>query len=194
MSFRLDRPGDRRGFFRESIGQWLERAMASAENRVTVERYQRPPGALPEVAFLAACTRCGECVAACPPKVIRTVPTRGGLAAGTPYLELARDPCLACPDMPCAAVCPTDALTVPPDGWRGYRLAPVAFLPERCVTFRGTPCRVCADACPVGEQALVMDGDGHPVFRRDGCVGCGVCVRECISVPPSFELQRRERS
>jgi MauM/NapG family ferredoxin protein len=171
------------------VGRWIEKAVEAAEERVVQQRYTRPPGALPEVAFLAACSRCGECATACPPKVIRLAPSSAGLAAGTPYLDLERGPCIACPSMPCAAACPTDALTVPPHGWTGYRLAAIRFVPERCVTFRGQACRVCADACPVGETALAMDHLGHPVLKQEGCVGCGVCVRDCITVPPSFELR-----
>lgn len=183
--------GDRRSFFRNNLGQWIEKAIERTEDRVVTERYVRPPGALPEVGFLAACTRCGDCVAACPPQVIRTVSTKGGLAAGTPYLDVRRAPCIACPDMPCATVCPTDALTIPDAGWSGYRLGTVELVPERCVTFRGTPCQACADACPVGEKALVMDAAGHPVLKFEGCVGCGVCIRACISVPTSFQFHSR---
>jgi ferredoxin-type protein NapG/ferredoxin-type protein NapH len=186
---RDQRPGGRRDFLRDSVGQWIEKAIDNTEDRVVTERFLRPPGALPEMAFLAACTRCSECVTACPPKVIRTVPTKGGLAAGTPYLDIRRGPCIACEDMPCASVCPTEALTVPDRGWLGYRLGTIEFVPERCVTYRGTACQVCADACPVGERALVMDDAGHPVLRKEGCVGCGVCIKACISVPPSFEFR-----
>jgi ferredoxin-type protein NapG len=62
------------------------------------------------------------------------------------------------------------------------------LLTERCVTFQGTECGVCARACPVGSNALAMDGNGHPVLRAEGCVGCGVCVRACITHPPSLKL------
>jgi ferredoxin-type protein NapG/ferredoxin-type protein NapH len=189
---RDSRPGGRRDFFRDSIGQWLEKALESTEDRVVQQRYQRPPGALSEMAFLAACTRCGECVSACPPKVIQVAPTSGGLAAGTPFLDIRRSPCIACPTMPCVQVCPTEALTMPERGWDGYRLGTMEFLPERCVTFRGQVCRACADACPQGEKALVMDEAGHPVLRQESCVGCGVCIRACISVPPSFGFQPAE--
>lgn len=33
-------------------------------------RYLRPPGALAEPAFLDACTRCGDCIRACPAQCI----------------------------------------------------------------------------------------------------------------------------
>ena len=46
--------------------------------------------------------------------------------------------------------------------------------------------------CPVGEAALVIDEAGHPSLRREGCVGCGVCVRDCIAVPPAFTLHYAE--
>lgn len=183
---------DRRGLFQSLVGDWLERLVDETERRVVQERYLRPPGALPEVGFLAACTRCGECVTACPVTAIVTVPMRGGLAAGTPYLEPERQPCIACPDMPCVKACPTDALTAPAHGWQGYRLGKLEFHPERCITFRGTTCRACADACPVGVTALSIDESDHPVLRQEGCVGCGVCVRACVTHPSSFTLHFAE--
>jgi ferredoxin-type protein NapG len=183
---------DRRGLLRSAVGEWVERLMDQAERRVIQRRYMRPPGALPEVAFLTACTRCGACAPVCPPHAILTVPADGGVALGTPYIDPDRQPCIACPDMPCVRACPTGALTPPAAGWTGYRLGELEFLPERCVTFRGTECRACADACPVGAAALDMDEAGHPVLRREGCVGCGVCVRECITAPPSFTLRIAE--
>ena len=179
----------RRELLRSAVGDWLERLVAQTEERVIHRRYFRPPGALPEMGFLAACTRCGACIDACPPHAILRVPADGGLAAGTPYLEPASQSCIACPTMPCAAACPTAALTVPVHGWSGYRVGVLAFHPERCLTYQGTSCRVCAEACPVGESALGIDEAGHPVLRAEGCVGCGVCVRACVTTPSSFELE-----
>ncbi len=177
---------DRRELFRRTIGSWLEQLLERTEGRISPRRYLRPPGALPEVAFLAACTRCGDCLEACPAFAIRKAPADAGLAAGTPYLDLGLVACIACRDMPCAKACPSGALTLPPEGWAGYRLAAVELVPERCVTFAGTSCRACADACPVGPRALAMDDNGHPVLKAEGCVGCGCCVRACITAPPSF--------
>lgn len=185
-------PTDRRDFFRENIGRWFEQVLAKTEERLVQEHYLRPPGALPEVAFLAACTRCGQCSPPCPVHAIITVPPSGGLAAGTPYIDPHSQPCVVCADMPCARACPTGALTVPADGWDGYRLGVVQFIPERCVTYQGTPCRVCVDACPVGAAALVLDEASHPVLKREGCVGCGVCMRECITSPSSYQFRNAE--
>lgn len=183
---------DRRALFRGTLGKWLEDVVEKAERRVSPERHLRPPGALPEMAFLAACTRCGECISACPPFALRKVPASSGFGAGTPYIDPELQACTACETMPCVAACPTDALTLPPQGWAGYRLAALELVPERCVTFAGTPCRACADACPVGERALAIDADGHPVLKAEGCVGCGVCVRACITRPSSFLLHPLE--
>jgi MauM/NapG family ferredoxin protein len=184
------KPGDtnRRDMLRSAMGDWLERLMARTEERVVSRKYFRPPGALPEIGFLAACTRCGACADTCPPHAIVSVSTQGGLAAGTPYLDFETKACSACVTMPCAAACPTAALTVPPNGWSDYRLTEVEFYPERCLTFKGMACRLCVEACPVGEAALVIDEGGHPVLRRESCVGCGACASSCPTNPSSFEL------
>ena len=178
----------RRDLLRSALGDWLERLVAQTEQRVISRRYFRPPGALPEMGFLAACTRCGACIDACPPHALVKVPADGGLAAGTPYLDPSIEPCIACATMPCAAACPTPALTLPEQRWTGYRLGMLELHPERCLTFRGSSCRLCADACPVGSAALAVDAAGHPVLRWEGCVGCGVCVHVCPTTPSSFEL------
>ena len=68
----------------------------------------------------------------------------GGLAAGTPYLDPSIQPCTVCADMPCAAVCPSGALLVPRQGWDGYRLGELRLHAERCITFQGLACSVCA--------------------------------------------------
>ncbi|HEX5633941.1 MAG TPA: 4Fe-4S dicluster domain-containing protein [Gemmatimonadales bacterium] len=179
----------RRAALRSAFERLAEQVVQRTEERVIQKRYLRPPGALPEMAFLAACTRCGDCARACPVQAIVKVPPEGGLAAGTPFIDAAMQACVACPDMPCAAACPTDALTVPAAGWAGYRIGVLEFLPERCITYQNITCRACAEACPVGEAALVIDDAGHPVLRAEGCVGCGACLRACITSPPSFLLR-----
>lgn len=180
--------GSRRNLLRSAVDRWIGSVVEQSEQRVVAPRYLRPPGALPEVGFLAACTRCGDCITACPPHAIIKVSASDGPRAGTPYIDARTQPCVACPDMPCAQACPTDALNPPAGGWAGYRLGMLELVPERCITFSGLPCGVCARACPVGEAALTIDEAGHPVLRREGCIGCGVCVHACVTTPSSFKL------
>jgi ferredoxin-type protein NapG len=182
--------GDRRDFFRDAFIRLVRELGRRAEERVVQRRWFRPPGALtPEIAFLAACTRCGACVDACPAHAIRKAPANAGLAAGTPVLEPTIQACVVCDDIPCARACPTDALTLPPDGWNGVRLGVLTLDVDRCITFHGASCGVCARACPVGERALALDAGGRPVLRPEGCVGCGVCVTACVTAPSSLTLR-----
>ena len=185
--------GDRRGFFKQAFSGVFDHVARATEERIVQRRYVRPPGALAEISFLAACTRCGECAAACPPGAIKYAGPDGGLAAGTPFLEPDQVPCIACPDMPCAVSCPTDALIVPGGGWSGIHLGRLTFHPDRCITFQGQPCTVCAEACPVGTRALELDREGRPVLKLEGCVACGVCVRACPTMPSSFTFTPLER-
>lgn len=162
-----------------------------AEDRVAPKRWFRPPGAAPEVTFVSACTRCGDCIAVCPVHAIVKAPASAGLAAGTPCIDPSLQACVVCDDMPCAAACETGALVKPETGWDGIRMGVLELDPERCITFQGEgqSCGVCARACPVGEQALALDGRGRPVLKPEGCVGCGVCVTACVTLPSSLRLR-----
>jgi ferredoxin-type protein NapG len=180
--------GDRRKFFRSTLGRVVDEVTKRTERRVVPIRYFRPPGALEEVAFIAACTRCGDCVDVCPANAIVNAPPGAGLAAGTPVIDPAIQPCTVCSDMPCVEVCPTDALTAPEHLWEGYRMATLELVPERCIAFNNIECGVCARVCPVGEKAMGLDDRGRPIIRAEGCVGCGVCVRACVTTPSSLIL------
>jgi MauM/NapG family ferredoxin protein len=186
------RGSDRRGFFRDALGKLVREVTARTARRVAPRRYFRPPGAAPEIEFLALCTRCGDCLDVCPVHAIVNAPADAGLAAGTPLIEPGVQACVVCEDMPCARACETGALVVPRDGWARVRMGELTLDPARCITFLGVACGVCARACPVGERALAMDGAGHPVIRAEGCVGCGVCVTACITSPSSLALELGE--
>jgi MauM/NapG family ferredoxin protein len=179
---------DRRGFFRQTLGRAIREVAERTEERVVTRRYLRPPGAIPEMGFLAACTRCGACIDVCPVHAVLKAPAAAGFAAGTPFLDPKIQACVVCDDIPCARSCPTGALVVPPGGWAEIRLGTLELDPDRCITFHGSACGVCARACPVGEAALALDGGGRPVLKPEGCVGCGVCVTACVTLPSSLRL------
>lgn len=178
-------PIDRRSFFSEGMRRAFGKAVEVIEKKVAPGQYVRPPGALPEAAFLGACTRCGECTVRCPVRAIRPLGPETGLASGTPILSPELNACVMCLDMPCATYCPTDALAVPDDGWRHVKMAHVEIDTERCIAYQGTDCGVCAQVCPAGERAIYLNERGEPVLA-DACTGCGTCVIACITTPKSI--------
>jgi ferredoxin-type protein NapG len=182
----------RRGFLSEALKLVAREAGGMLAERVAPRRHFRPPGALPEPAFLAACPRCGYCVEACPVDAVVSAPPSAGLAAATPVIIPETEPCIACDGMLCAQVCPTGALVPPADGWARERLGFLDLDTDRCIAFQGIECGVCARVCPVGAKALDLDEQGRPVIGA-ACVGCGVCVRACVTSPSSFTLTLSER-
>jgi ferredoxin-type protein NapG len=178
---------DRRGFFTHGWRRAMQEAVGAFSERVAPNPHVRPPGALPEPAFIAACTRCGACGEACPVHAIITLPSSAGLAAGTPTLALDTKACIMCETMPCAAACPTPALDVPAWGWRDARIANVTVDDTRCITWRDVECGICVRVCPVGEDAIKLDDSkvGRPVIGAE-CTGCGQCITACVTTPSSL--------
>ena len=184
---------DRRSFFSAGFKRAFGHAVDAVSNKMAPANYIRPPGALSEGAFLAACTRCGACTNACPAHAITPLGSEAGFGAGTPALRVDVTACVMCVDMPCAAVCPTDALIVPPDLWKQVKLSAITIDTERCITYRDVECGVCAHACPAGETALRMDAYKRPQLGPD-CTGCGVCISACVTSPSSIKAQLIGRS
>ncbi|MCC4119180.1 4Fe-4S dicluster domain-containing protein, partial [Aromatoleum toluclasticum] len=62
----------------------------------------RPPWAVPEGVFEDVCTRCGDCLKACPPAILVSAP------GGYPVVDFSRGECSFCGD--CVAACKAEAL------------------------------------------------------------------------------------
>lgn len=160
-----------------------EKAAALPADRI------RPPGALPESAFLEACIRCGLCVQACPYDVLRLATADAGVPAGTPYFRARSEACRMCADIPCVPACPTGALDpLLVDITRARMGTARLSEPERCMSYGGAGfCRACYQACPLADRAIRMQygrtgGGGffRPVVDPDHCTGCGLCEQACI--------------
>ncbi len=72
----------------------------------------RPPGALEEQQFLAACIKCGQCVQVCPVEAIELADIFDGAGIGTPFITARAQACdFSCDGLQCVLACPTGALT-----------------------------------------------------------------------------------
>ena len=151
----------------------------------------RPPGALPEDDFLAACVRCGLCVRDCPYKTLKLAELGDNVATGTPYFEARDIPCEMCEDIPCVVACPTGALdrSLTDIGKAKMGLA-VLIDQENCLNFLGLRCDVCYRVCPVIDKAITLErmhnprSDRHamllPTVHSEYCTGCGKCEKACV--------------
>jgi len=76
-------------------------------NKATVSNLSlRPPAALEEEDFLAACIKCGACVQACPYDTLKLAEPQDNIPIGTPFFIPREIPCYMCVDVPCVPVCP----------------------------------------------------------------------------------------
>jgi ferredoxin-type protein NapF len=130
----------------------------------------RPPWSLPEAQFTDRCSRCDECVKACPTGLL----VRGG--GGYPLARFAAAACSFCGD--CATICPTGALA------RAGDRAPWSFgirIGGSCLPEQGVECRVCGEACDVGAIRFRPRTGGVtlPEVDNAACTGCGACISPC---------------
>ncbi len=180
--------------------------LAARKAAAEAEQWLRPPFALEELDFLLACTRCDECIEACPHDVLFKLPARWGLkAVGTPAMDLAHRGCHMCEDWPCVAACEPNALMMavaqeaPEEGPGGVpeedptpsaplpKLAIVAIDTKTCLPYLGPECGACSDSCPV-PGALQWNGP-KPVIDQDTCTGCALCREACIADPKAVTVR-----
>lgn len=129
----------------------------------------RPPWALAEDAFLVACTRCDECVKACPENILVAL-------RGYPVVQFAQGACTFCGK--CQAACTPRALQ-PVPGLPPWHLK--AQVANACMAYRDVVCRSCGDACAEAAVRFSprLGGAALPEVIADRCTGCGACVSVC---------------
>ncbi len=138
----------------------------------------RPPGALDEPEFLAACIRCNLCAEACDTGCIRLFGPAEGRHTGTPFIVAEERACNLC--LACTEVCPSGSL-FPVEDASLVRMG-TALVDERlCVSLNGTGvCGACHTACPLKNEAITQGNRNAPTVHEDACVGCGLCEEACI--------------
>ena len=151
----------------------------------------RPPSADP-ARINALCARCGNCMRACPEKLIRPDLGASGIdGLFTPAIILRShdtkqesycfQDCVAC-----TQVCPTGALrplTVEEKHARPIGLAVIDF--KKCLAWaKDEYCAVCDEYCPY--QAIKLqerNGVNCPTVDAAKCRGCGACESACAADP-----------
>jgi len=162
-------------FLRNMIGFAVDRVAKAVDKRVdtlTPDR-PRPPWSLNETEFLGTCEKCRSCGEICPRGVVYYYGEGSYFAAGTPYLDFKDDYCDYCGE--CVNACPSGALSFE----RGEKeLGKAVVNKNNCVSYGGTLCTCCEDACP--EAAITVESFKYPKLDPDKCNGCGACIGPCV--------------
>ena len=187
-----ERPHDRRAFFQEAFTKLVQPVAEYLDTQIgahlTAEKaLLRPPGALPEAAFLESCLRCGNCVDSCPADAIQPLQSDPSNLVGTPYIDPDNQPCVVCDTLECMQVCPSGALQQLSVHEIQIGLAEVNY--DICLRSNGVSCRECVDSCPIGEGAIRLDSEERVEVLSAGCIGCGVCQYQCPTTRKSIVVQ-----
>lgn len=142
----------------------------------------RPPWSGDETDFVSRCTRCGDCLTACPTRIIRL--GDGGypeidFRAGQDGQGLPGGECTFC--AACVTACAPQALaTRDATGIRQpWRIKPLVG--DTCFTHHGIVCRTCGDHCEPRAIAFppATGGVARPTVSLANCTGCGACLAHC---------------
>ena len=166
-----------------SLWAYLLQQQSHANNLVI-----RPPGALPEKDFNAACIKCGQCVRDCPYDTLELAKTGQSIPIGTPYFTPRKIPCYMCKDIPCVKACPTGALSPELTNIDDSRMGLAVIDMETCISDLGLRCEICHRVCPVQNSAITIEHHPRntskhamfiPLVHSSDCTGCGVCEEAC---------------
>lgn len=152
-----------------------------------LQRPLRPPGALDESRFAGVCTRCGNCVRACPAGIIGRDLGQGGWASLlTPVLSFRHDYCREdCTR--CTQVCPSGAIErLRGDDKAKMRLGLPRVDMNVCLLAEDRECSACARNCPYDAIRYVFSEARYtlsPLIDATKCTGCGACEAACPTAP-----------
>ncbi|MBN1883988.1 MAG: 4Fe-4S binding protein [Candidatus Krumholzibacteriota bacterium] len=153
----------------------------------------RPPGALPEQAFVRTCVKCGECMKVCLTNGLQPTLGQAGLEGlWTPLLVPRLGYCEYNCNL-CSQVCPTGAIrAIDLKEKHRIRIGLATIDRDRCIPWAlGVNCIVCEEHCPVPGKAIRFEEEERenrrgetftlkrPVVNPRLCVGCGICENKC---------------
>lgn len=147
----------------------------------------RPPGAADEARFTGLCVRCGNCVRACPAKILQADMGEHGLAALlTPVVHFGGDYCRENCHR-CTQVCPSGAIArLSLDEKKQARMGIAKVDMALCVLGDDRECQVCRNHCPYEAISIAWSEESYtnaPQVDAAKCPGCGACEAACITSP-----------
>ncbi|MGY4106416.1 ferredoxin-type protein NapF [Aeromonas encheleia] len=129
----------------------------------------RLPWSLSWPDFVADCTRCGDCLAACPEQIL----VKGD--GGFPTLDFSRGECTFCTE--CVSACELPLFRPVTEAPWDY----VAHIEAGCLAHEQVFCQRCQDSCE--HNAIRFSPQlgrvPTPSIDLELCNGCGACVADC---------------
>ncbi|KAA0441009.1 MAG: ferredoxin-type protein NapF [Candidatus Thioglobus sp.] len=128
----------------------------------------RPPWAKPEQVFIELCSRCGDCIKACPENII----IQG--SGKFPKIDFRQGECTFCRQ--CVDACQDNVFDAKAKPWHI-----VADIQDNCLSKIGVICQSCVDVCDnrAIKFSLKMGGIPNINLNIDKCSGCGACINIC---------------
>jgi ferredoxin-type protein NapF len=155
--------------------------------RRSVTRPLRPPGAADEPQFLGLCVRCGNCIRACPTRIIEPDLGQHGLASLlTPMVRFQEGYCLVdC--TACTRACPSGALAhLSPEDKTRTRIGTARVDMNVCLLGESRECVECRNWCPHEAIRYIFSESDYtlvPQIDARKCTGCGACEVACPTKP-----------
>lgn len=155
----------------------------------------RPPGALDEDPFLAACIKCGQCVQVCPVKAIKLADGDEGYGLGAPYIDAREQACdFSCDAVQCVLACPTGALSHDIVKKEEATMGIARLIrPDACLAMHGEGFKGLArgpDFPGLLRYEEIDRWDPQPVASYEYDLEiCDLCVREC-PIENAISLER----
>ncbi len=142
----------------------------------------RPPGAIKEDKFTGLCLRCGNCIRACPSRIIH--PDRGQsgvLGLLSPVVGYKADYCKKECNA-CTTVCPSGALQRLSLGQKNRYVIGKASVDTSLCLWGVSECHACLAPCPYGAIKVRFNEEAYESFPGVDpakCNGCGACEVVC---------------
>ena len=180
----------RKDFFRQAFGFFKQEIVQESTTSAEVPyEFILLPGTENKDHFLHTCTKCYQCVSACPHESITVY--RGdenNFFYGYPVIEPRRLPCYLCENYPCISACPEEALK---EKNKNEQLGTAVINQSICFAYQGHFCRSCYNSCPSGDKAISFDELNRPIVNDRECNGCGICTNVCPTEIPAINIVKK---